>query len=139
MLLAAVAAGGVGDVTTLAGTPFALDGLFGEGPVVLVFWNSWLPEGEPFEVLIPEVEGEVERRGWRGALIVFQDEPASTERLKPAGVLIRLLDRRGELLRRYQVTRAPAVVLLDGSGAVVGRSGPQPEEVRRLLAGEGRR
>lgn len=133
-LVLAVAAGGLGDVTTLTGSPYALESLIGQGPVVLVFWNSWLPDGEAFVELLPEIERRVKGRGWRGALIVFQDESAAERHLGAPGELVRLLDRRGELLRRFQVTRAPAVVVIDAAGAVVGRAGPDPDEVRRLLA-----
>jgi thioredoxin-like negative regulator of GroEL len=138
-LLLAVAGLGAGDVTTPAGSPYPLDTLIGQGPVVLVFWNSWLPGSESFLAVLPEVANQVERRGWKGAVVVFQDDPEAALRLGATEPLVGLVDRRGELLRRFQVTRAPAVILLDDSGAVAGRAGPDRESVRQLLSREFRR
>lgn len=133
-LMLAVAAGGLGEVTTLAGTPFQFGDLLGKGPVVLVFWNSWLPDSESFAALLPELEREMTRRGWQGALVLFQDEPAAAGLLGSSDRFVPLADRRGELLRRFQVTRAPAVVLLDATGSVLGRAGHDRESVFRLLS-----
>jgi len=133
-LVLAVAAVGLGEVTTLAGTPFQFGELLGKGPVVLVFWNSWLPDSESFAALLPELDKEMARRGWQGALILFQDEPAAAGLLGSSDRLVPLADRRGELVRRFQVTRAPAVVLLNAEGAVLGRAGHDRESVLRLLA-----
>jgi thiol-disulfide isomerase/thioredoxin len=136
LLMVAVTSGG-DDLRTSSGTPFSLSELLSRGPVVLVFWNTWLPHSEEFARLMPEVEAAAERNGWPGAVVVFQDTSAEAARTltRNSGKLPRVLDRRGELVRRFKVTRAPAVLLVEPSGAVRARSGPAPEEVRELLRG----
>jgi len=137
LLVASSVASGESDLKTTAGAPFSLADLLARGPVVLVFWNSWLPHSEEFLALLPEVGRAAERAGWPGAVVVFQDSGADAAKKLPAstGNLVYVLDRRGELVRRFKVTRAPAVLLVEPSGAVVARSGSAPDEVRELLRG----
>jgi thiol-disulfide isomerase/thioredoxin len=137
LLVAGSVASGESDLKTTTGAPFSLADFLARGPVVLVFWNSWLPHSEEFLALLPEVTSAAEHSGWPGAVIVFQDTGADAAKQLPAsaGGLVYVLDRRGELVRRFKVTRAPAVLLVEPSGAVLARSGSAPEEVRELLRG----
>jgi thiol-disulfide isomerase/thioredoxin len=137
LLLTGAVASGEGDLRTTSGTPFSLSELLSRGPVILVFWNTWLPHSEEFARLLPEVEAAAERNGWPGAVVVFQDTGAEAARTisGSGGKLPRVLDRRGELVRHFKVTRAPAVLLVESSGSVRARSGPAPDEVRELLRG----
>jgi thiol-disulfide isomerase/thioredoxin len=137
LLVAGSVASGESDLKTTTGAPFSLADFLARGPVVLVFWNSWLPHSEEFLALLPEVTSTAEHSGWPGAVIVFQDTGADAAKRLPAsaGGLVYVLDRRGELVRRFKVTRAPAVLLVDPSGVVLARSGSAPEEVRELLRG----
>jgi AhpC/TSA family len=137
LLVAGSVASGESDLKTTSGAAFSLSDLLARGPVVLVFWNSWLPQSEEFLALLPEVGAAAERSGWPGAVIVFQDTGADAAKRLPAGVgkLTYVLDRRGELVRRFKVTRAPAVLLVEPSGTVRARSGPATDEVRELLRG----
>ena len=135
LLLAASAIGSHGDLETPGGAGFSLADLLSRGPVVLVFWNSWLPHAEEFAALLPEVEAAAERGGWPGAVIVFQERRSEPLKKLPSGksALPVVLDRRAELVRRFQVTRAPAVLLVEADGRVRSRCGPEAAEVRALL------
>jgi hypothetical protein len=137
LLLVSALAGGESDLRTTSGAPFSLADMLARGPTVLVFWNSWLPESDSFLALLPEIAAAAERSGWPGAVVIFQDTGAdAAAKLPPrAGSLVYVVDRRGELVRRFKVTRAPAVLLVEPSGAVKGRCGPSPDEVRELLRG----
>ncbi len=132
---------GQGDLRTASGEAFSLDELLARGPAVLVLWNSWLPDAREFAALIPEVESAASRDKWPGAVIVFQEEhPESARALLPeAGTLPLVFDRRGELLRKFTVTRAPAVLLVERDGTVRARCGPEATAVRALLEQMGRR
>jgi hypothetical protein len=44
-----------------------------------------------------------------------------------------VFDRRGELVRKFKVTRAPAVLLVERDGNVRARCGPDAVSVRALL------
>ena len=137
LLLTSAVAGAESDLKTTSGAPFSISELLTHGPVVLVFWNSWLPQSQEFLALLPEVDTAAERHGWPGVVIVFQDtSPEGTQKLAGrAGRFPGVLDRRGELVRRFKVTRAPAVLLVEASGVVRARSGPAPDEVRELVRG----
>jgi hypothetical protein len=128
------------ELETAAGTPFSLDATLARAPAVLVFWNSWLPESAEFVPLLREVEAAAATNGWPGAVVVFQDEgDAWTAGVGSTGAAFpRVLDRRGELLRRFRITRAPTVVLVGRDGAVLERSGPDATQVRALLEALGR-
>ncbi len=119
---------------TVSGEVFSLDSMLSHGPVLLVFWNTWLPRSDSFLKLLPDIEAAATKHGWRGALVVFQDSSEAGRRVAARrGPLVGVLDRRGELVRRFQVTKAPAVLLIDTSARVRGRSGPAAEDVRKLL------
>ena len=135
LLLAAAVAGGGDDLRVAGGAAFSLPKLLSRGPVVLVFWNSWLPGAEAFAKLLPGVEAAAERHGWPGAVIVFQEKRSEVGRDAPAlkGALPLVFDRRGELVRRFQVTRAPAVLLVEKDGRVRARCGPDPAEVQSIM------
>jgi thiol-disulfide isomerase/thioredoxin len=141
VLLAGAAALLPQELETAAGAPFSLEKALARAPVVLVFWNSWLPESEAFLPLLREVEDAAATNGWPGAVVVFQDDgDAWTASIgATGGVLPRVLDRRGALLRQLKVTRAPAVLVVGRDGAVLDRSGPDPAQVRGLLAALARR
>ena len=129
LLLAASAIGSHGDLETPGGAGFSLADLLSRGPVVLVFWNSWLPHAEEFAALLPEVEAAAERGGWPGAVIVFQERRSEPLKKLPSGKSALPV----ELVRRFQVTRAPAVLLVEADGRVRSRCGPEAAEVRALL------
>jgi thiol-disulfide isomerase/thioredoxin len=133
-LTSAVAFGG-GELRTISGAPFSLSELLAQGPAVLVFWNSWLPHSEEFAKLIPEVAATAKRNGWQAVVVVFQEENADAPRtlLGVGSDLPVVLDRRGELVRRFKVTRAPTVLLVEKDGQVRARSGPDPAQVREVL------
>jgi thiol-disulfide isomerase/thioredoxin len=135
LLLASAIVGGGDDLQIAGGTTFSLPNLLARGPVVLVFWNSWLPHAEEFAKLLPGVESAAERHGWPGAVIVFQERRSEVGRDFPAlkGTLPFVFDRRGELVRRFQVTRAPAVLLVEKDGKVRARCGPDPAEVQAIV------
>ena len=118
------------------GSAFSLDRTLAAGPAVFVFWNSWLPEAGRFVPLLQEVDRAAAAHGWPGAVVVFQEDGDTwSGKIGAAGVALpRLLDRRGQLLRRFQVTRAPSVLVVGRRGEVLERSGPEPEKVRALLA-----
>ncbi len=137
LLLVAAVLGGGDELQTAGGAAFPLPSLLARGPVVLVFWNTWLPGADEFAKLIPGVEAAAEQHGWPGAVIVFQEGRAEVGREFPAlkGVLPFVFDRRGELLRRFQVTKAPAVLLVEKDGGVRARSGPNPADVQSIVRG----
>ena len=72
-------------------------------------------------------------------MVVFQDTSADAAEKLPggSGKLQVVLDRRGELVRRFKVTRAPAVLLVEaerrGPGALRSRTG----RGARAAAGDG--
>ena len=140
LLLATSAARADEPLPTLAGGTYSVEALIARGPAVLVFWNSWLPGAAEFVALLPEVERAAAASGRTGVVVVFQDDAAAgveTARRTPS--LIWVVDRHGQLLRRFQVTRAPSVVAVDKGGGVRGRAGPAADEVRAMLASlEGR-
>ena len=135
LLLATSAARADEPLPTLAGGTYSVEAVVARGPAVLVFWNSWLPSADEFVVLLPEVERAVAASGRTGVVVVFQDDAAAAaETARRAPSLIWVIDRHGQLLRRFQVTRAPSVVAVDAGGEVRGRAGPAAGEVRALLA-----
>jgi len=135
LVLTGTVAAGEGDLRTLSGEPFSLAELLARGPVVLVLWNSWLPGSEEFAKLLPEIEATAKRHAWPGAVVVFQEESAEpTRKLRRNEAELPLVfDRRGELVRRFKVTRAPTVLLVERDGEVRARSGPDPAGVRDVL------
>jgi thiol-disulfide isomerase/thioredoxin len=141
VLLAGAAALLPQELETAAGVPFSLEKALVRAPVVLVFWNSWLPESEVFLPLLREVEDAAASNGLPGAVVVFQDDGDEWAARIGAtgGVLPRVLDRRGALLRQLKVTRAPAVLVVGRDGSVLDRSGPDPAQVRGLLDALARR
>ena len=126
----------VQDLETSAGTPFSVEETLAKGPAVFVFWNSWLPGASEFVAVVGEVDRAAAARGWPGAVIVFQDDGESwVHGVGATGAgLPRVLDRRGELLRRFKVTRAPSVLVVGRQGEVLDRAGPDAGQVRALLA-----
>jgi len=114
---------------------FPLDEMLARGPAVLVFWNSWLPGAAEFAPLVAEIDGVAAELALPGAVVVFQDEgDAWRQGIASSGsALPRVLDRRGELLRRFKVTRAPTVLLVGRRGEVIERAGPDTSQVRALL------
>jgi hypothetical protein len=135
LLLTAAASVGGDDLRLAGGGEFSLPKLLARGPVVLVFWNSWLPGAEDFAKLLPGVEAAAEQHGWPGAVIVFQERGSEVGHDPAAlkGTLPFVFDRRGELLRRFQVTKAPAVLLVEKDGTVRARCGPDPADVQTLV------
>lgn len=120
---------------TLAGGSFSVEAAVARGPALLVFWNSWLPGAGEFVALIPEVERAATASRRTGVVVVFQDEAqAAADAAQRAPSMVWVVDRHGQLLRRFQVTRAPSVVAVDKGGAVRGRAGPAADQVRALLA-----
>jgi hypothetical protein len=125
---------GVDPLQTATGEAFSLQALLARGPVVLVLWNSWLPGADEFAARLPAVEDAAAKNGWQEVVALFQDEPSALGRLPRARVSrLEVIDRRGELIRRFEVTRAPAVVLLDKDGTVRARCGPDEESIRSLI------
>jgi thiol-disulfide isomerase/thioredoxin len=135
LLLGAAAVSGHGDLRTASGEAYSLAELLAHGPAVLVLWNSWLPHADEFARLLPEVEAAAKRNGWPGAVVVFQEEKAEAARrlLGSEEALPIVFDRRGELVRRFKVTRAPTVLLVERDGEVRARSGPEAAGVRQVL------
>jgi hypothetical protein len=133
----AVTAGAGGDLHTASGATFSLPELLAHGPAVIVFWNSWLPGADAFARLVPEIESAAHEHGWPGVLVVFQeDKPGAAARLgSGAGTLVHVIDPHGELLRRFHVTKAPAVLLVEKNGTVRARCGPGSAEVHELVQG----
>lgn len=129
------------DLRTPSGGPFALSELLTPGPAVVVLWSSWLPGAQEFAAVLPEVEAAASRRGWRGVVVLFQDEPAEGLAKLPQRGLSwpRAVDARGELLRQLKISRAPVVLVVNGQGAVEAQAGPAVSEVRALLASWERR
>jgi len=125
---------------TLAGGVYSVEAAVARSPAVLVFWNSWLPGAAEFVGLIPEVERAVTASGRTGVVVVFQDDAgAAVDVARRAPALIWVVDRHGQLVRRFQVTRAPSVVAIDKGGEVRERAGPAADEVRALLSSLGAR
>lgn len=137
LLLSAAAGAGPADLPTAAGGTFSVADFLARCPGVLVFWNSWLPGSAEFAHLIPEIESAARESGRPGAVVIFQDRDAEAAKGLPGGQghFTRVLDRRGELVRRFRVTRAPAVLLVEPDGSVRARSGPDPAGVRQILQG----
>ncbi len=134
MLVAAFLSGG-DDLRVAGGAAFSLPKLLADGPVVLVFWNSWLPHAGEFAKLLPVVEAAAEQHRWPGAVVVFQERRSDVgpDFPKVKGTLPFVFDRRGELVRRFQVTKAPAVLLVEKDGSVRARCGPDPTEVQSIV------
>jgi hypothetical protein len=125
---------------TLAGGVYSVEAIVARGPAVLVFWNSWLPGADAFTTLIPEVERAARASGRTCVVVVFQDDAvAAAAAAQRSPSLTWVVDRHGQLLRRFQVTRAPSVVAIEKGGEVRGRAGPAADEVRALLASLGGR
>lgn len=121
-------------LTTVSGQPIVFRELLAGGPVVLVFWNSWLPEAAEFGSQIVAAGKAAKAADTKCVVIVFQDGPEAAGALpEGAGPILVALDRRGEMLRRFKVTRAPAVLVVDADGAVRARGGPSAEEVATAL------
>jgi len=127
--------GSMQEVEPVAASPFSLETTLAKGPAVLVFWNSWLPGANEFVPVVEEVDRAAAEHGWPGAVVVFQDDGDSWVRsIGAAGATLpRVLDRRGELLRRFKVTRAPTVLVVGRRGEVLDRAGPDAGQVRALL------
>jgi hypothetical protein len=124
------------EVETPAGRPFSLDAAIARGPAVLVFWNSWLPDATSAVPLIEEIDRMAAQSGWPGAVVVFQDESTGSRSPLPTvgkGLPV-VLDRRGALLRRFKVTRAPSLVVVDRNGEVLSRAPLVPDQVKAALA-----
>ncbi len=123
------------ELGTLGGNSFSLESALARGPVVMVFWNSWLPEAAGSIAVVHEIERAALEHGWSGAIVVFQDESAAARNALGAGdpAFPRVLDRRGVLLRRFQVTRAPALLVIDRAGQVLTRTALDPAQVRPVL------
>jgi hypothetical protein len=140
LLLATTAPHADEPLPTLAGGTYSVEAVVARGPAVLVFWNSWLPGAGEFVGLIPEVERAATASGRTGVVVVFQDDAAAAADVaRSAPSLIWVVDRHGQLLRRFQVTRAPSVIAVDRGGEVRGRGGPAAGEVRALLSSLGAR
>jgi thiol-disulfide isomerase/thioredoxin len=137
LLVVATVSGGASELPTVSGGTFSVSEFLARGPGVLVFWNSWLPRSEEFAKLIPEVEAAARQHSWPGAVVIFQDQnqDAASQLSGGKAAFPLVLDRRGELVRRFKVTRAPTVLLVDPDGSVRLRSGPDPSEVRQMLQG----
>ncbi len=137
LVLSAAAGVGPADLPTAAGGTFSVADFLARCPGVLVFWNSWLPGAAEFAAMIPEIERAARESGRPGAVVIFQDRDADAAEGLPAGQghFARVLDRRGELVRRFRVTRAPAVLLIERDGSVRARSGPDAAGIRQLLQG----
>lgn len=124
------------DLRTPAGTPFSLAEVLTPGPAVVVLWSSWLPGAQEFAAVLPEVEEAARGRGWRGVVVLFQDDPTEgLSRLPQRGLTWpQALDARGELVRQLKLSRAPVVLLVNAAGAVEAQAGPAVTDVRALLA-----
>jgi hypothetical protein len=123
------------ELGTIGGGAFSLDAALARAPVVMVFWSSWLPDASASVSVIRDIERTTREHGWPGAIVVFQDEPAAAAAIlgsEGAG-LPRVLDPRGVLLRRFQVTRAPALLVVDRDGQVISRSRLDAAEVHAAL------
>jgi hypothetical protein len=134
-LLALAAAVAPKEFETLGGAEFSLERTLSRAPVVMVFWSSWLPEASTSLPVIHQIEQAVREHGWSGAIVIFQDErkAAASALGGEAAAMPRVLDPRGVLLRRFQVTRAPALLVVDRDGTVISRSRLEPAEVRATL------
>jgi thiol-disulfide isomerase/thioredoxin len=123
------------DLRTPAGAPFSLAEVLTPGPGVVVLWSSWLPGAQEFAALLPEVEEAARGRGWRGVVVLFQDDPAQGLAGLPERGLSwpRVVDARGELARVLKISRAPVVLLVSAEGAVLAQAGPAARDVRALL------
>lgn len=118
---------------TLDGKPFSLETL-AEKRTVVVLWNSWLPQDPQFVSLVRDLERRLADVGLSGAVVIFQEE--NGERAASTlgkGVWPRVVDRRGVLLRKLGVSKAPVVVVLAPGGEVEATAGPDPASVRQLV------
>lgn len=129
------------DLRTPAGAPFSLAEVLRPGPAVVVLWSSWLPGAQEFAALLPEVEEAASKRGWRGVVVLFQDDPSEgLSRLPQRGLTWpRAVDARGELVRQLKISRAPVVLLVNAGGVVEAQAGPAVSDVRALLASWGKK
>lgn len=118
---------------TLEGKPFSFEEL-ADKPAVLVFWNSWVPQDPRFVSVVRELEQRLAAAGFSGAVVIFQEEdPRRVAAAVGKGPWPRVVDRRGVLLRRFGVTRAPLVLVLAPGGQVQQEAGPDPASVRQLV------
>ncbi|NCO69337.1 MAG: TlpA family protein disulfide reductase [Acidobacteria bacterium] len=130
---------GTGDLVSPTGQPVSLDDLLARGPAVVVFWNSWLPQSADFLRLLPEIEAAAQRAAMPGLIVLFQDGAGAAIGSLSESRLRIAIDRRGTLLRRLQVTRAPAVLIVERDGRVRAMAGPRAAEVRQVLAALGQK
>jgi len=135
VLLAGFASFAGQELRTATGSSFSVQETVSRGPAVLVFWNSWIPGGAGFVPVLLEVERAARQHGVPGAIVVFQDDSDAWEQTigAPAAGLPRVLDRRGVLLREFKVTRAPTVLVVDRTGKVLERTGPDAARVRSIV------
>jgi hypothetical protein len=94
------------------------------GPVAVLVWASWVPDGVESLERVDELRGVCTRKDL--ALVVMgvqEDFESASSSLERAGVLW-LHDRHGSFLKEYRVIRVPWLVVIDADGAVVGRVEP---------------
>jgi len=134
-LIAAASWLGPQEFETVGGKAFSLQSALARGPVVMVFRSSWLPDASSTIPTISEIERTAAEHGWPGAIVIFQDDNAAAAQALggDASGFPKLLDRRGALLRQFQVTRAPSLLIVDRDGSVISRSGLDPTQVRAAL------
>jgi hypothetical protein len=135
LIVAAILLGSADNVVTAGGSSFSLQDFLARGPAVVAFWNSWLPEGNNFAKLLPEIEKAAEQYRWPGVVLVRQERRLDVARRIPSGrgALPRVLDNRGELLRRFRVARAPAVLFVENTGQIRAQCGSDPAKVCTLI------
>lgn len=118
---------------TLDGKPFSFEAL-AERQAVVVLWNSWVPQDPQFVPLVLELERRLAAAGFSGAVVIFQEEDAGRAfSALGQGPWPRVVDRRGILVRKLGVSKAPVVVVLAPGGEVQETAGPDPGSVRQLV------
>lgn len=125
----------------LNGQQIRLSTLLSDGPVVLDFWATYC---KPCLKAMPELEKIQEEFKDRGVTIlgVNEDGPRGMAKVKPflrrLKVTYRvILDADGGLMRRFNVTGCPSVVIVSAEGdAVFRRTGYRPgdaADIRQAL------
>jgi len=94
------------------------------GPVAVLVWASWAPDGDEALDHLGALREECARKDLELVVVdVQEDFQSASSFLDRAGVPW-LHDRHGGFLKEYRIIRVPWLVVMNAEGAVLGRIEP---------------